>query len=142
MLAIKNILSSFLSLAILVTTFGIPINYHFCRDRLIDIKLFGQPGPCNEKKVSPIHLCDKKIYCHNQDQDKGCCHNDHKLITLKNIQNTFYSIELLKLFPVSQLKFGSYHFPYTRTFQIFFSFLHDPPFIRTDKVIDFHSFLI
>ena len=142
MIIIKNITSSILSLTILITSFGIPINYHFCQDRLIDIKLFSQPIPCKEKNVHLTHNCHEKTYCLNQDENNGCCHNHHELIKLKNIQNAISHIELIKLFSVSQLNFGPYFFRFANTLKTYFSPLHDPPFIQTDRVIEFHSFLI
>ncbi len=142
MILLKNILGPLLSLAVLITSLGIPINYHFCQDRLIDIKLFRQPDSCNEMFVDQIHICHEKKYCPSQGQKNGCCHNDHELIKFKNLQNTFSHLELLKLFPIYILSFGSYCFPIERTSKSYFSLIHDPPFKKTDKVVDFHTFLI
>lgn len=136
---IKSLVNFLLSATILVSTIGIPVNRHFCLDRLESVRLFEKAVPCAMEQAMSQQDCPIPVQKH----EKGCCHDTHELVKLNNLQNSIYHIELAKLFPVSVMAFIPYQPAYntdlnTSTFVL----SHSPPLVEPDRTVKFQSFLI
>ena len=140
---VKTILNLLLSATILVSTIGIPVNRHFCLNRLTDVRLFEKAIPCAMEQAMSQQECPVPVKDHNSKPVKGCCHDTHELVKLTNLQNSIFHIELAKLFPVSSIAFVPYQRAYnadTHTSSVVLS--HSPPLVEPDRTVKFHSFLI
>lgn len=58
---VSHIIFSFL---LLITTMGLTVHGHYCRDKLISVRVFSEPKPC----------CDMP----------NCCHNESMLIQIED----------------------------------------------------------
>jgi hypothetical protein len=138
----KQISTLFVSLGILVSSIGIPVNRHFCLNRLTDVKLFAEARKCeNEIMMSKTDCPDHSAPAKNSN---GCCKDTHEIVKIDNAQDHIQKVELGKIMPDH---ISVYHFPVTVinympvTFQKI-SYHKPPPFIKPSKRVEFHSFLI
>lgn len=137
---VKNLVNLLLSACILVSSVGIPVNRHYCMDRLKDVHLFSQASSCNYGKSMAMTMCPVTSKTNSK---KGCCHTTRELVKLNNVQNSISHLELVKLFPAALISLVPYFsfFNQTSTTKSCFGF-HSPPYLSADKRIGFRSLII
>jgi hypothetical protein len=142
MILARQISTLFLSLGILVSSIGIPVNRHFCMNRLTDVKLFTEARKCVYEMMMDKTECPSGSM--PVKQSNGCCKDTHEFVKIDYAQDHIQKVELGKILPEY---ISIFHFPVAiielmpATYQKVT--YHQPPQItRPTKRVEFHSFLI
>ena len=139
----KTLVNLFLSATILVSTIGIPVNRHYCLDRLESVRLFEKAIPCAMEQAMNQEDCPIPLKKLIDNHKKDCCHDSHDLIKLTNLQNSITHIELAKIYPVDVVTFTPYQSLFNnQSNNSTLASDRSPPLIEPDRTVKYHTFLI
>jgi hypothetical protein len=132
-----------LTAGMLVSSIGIPVNRHFCMNRLKDVKLFTDAKSCiNEAGDMSFMMCQVETSSAGKDND--CCKDTRELVKIDNAQNQISQVELDRLFPVYvPVSFSPVLIHNGEIFSPAVNNYHQPPpVLSPSKRVEFHSLLI
>ncbi|HLF34352.1 MAG TPA: hypothetical protein VI583_08945 [Cyclobacteriaceae bacterium] len=132
-----------LTAGMLVSSIGIPVNRHFCMNRLKDVKLFTEAESCLIEAAGVSFLmCQAETSSAGDDND--CCKDTRELVKIDNAQNQISQVELDRLFPVYvPVSFSPVLIYDGEIFSPAVNNYHKPPpVVSLSKRVEFHSLLI
>ena len=117
-----------LGFAVCLSTSGVVVSKHYCKNHLKDRSLYAMAKPCHSGSACPMHPNSGKS------ESKGCC--DDRLDFLKSDQdkvsqsNDFDQEVAQQWAPVPEIALATAHISWDRKSLKFFN--HKPPLISID----------
>ena len=140
----SKISSLFLTFLVLISTFSVSIDKHFCGENLVDVSYFGNAKKCTERVAHDV--CEDAIStCDDTTKmsENSCCSNETDYINGQDeLKTDFEKLELdtqqfLFTFVVSK-----YFIRNIAAQQLTVPVYYSPPKLLIDKQILFETFII
>lgn len=136
---INHILNIILILTLGLSSTGILVNKHYCKDRLQDYSFFVQVNGCNGAHKLEKKTCKKHI----EKPKKSCCHDTSEYFKLDQDQQQEHA-ELKKIQAPTFISIAVFQNEMAKSINVLFpQYLnYRPPLIAFERSISFQTFLL